>query len=170
MDRSTKDTLPADERAAKLKERVYITFTSLAVVLALQAHVHGLTAGRAATTLLIAVVGTLLAVLVADFVSHLAAHQALPTAAELRHMIAVSVGALGVVVLPLVFLALAGAGRWSVAGALQASRVALIVSLVVIGYLAVRRVPMPVWQRLIVLGAEAVLGLAVVALEVLAHG
>ena len=170
MDRQSRSALPADERAARLKERVYITFTSLAVVLALSSHAEGLTARRAVTTLLIAVTGTLLAVFVADFVSHVAVHQVMPTGPELRRMVGVSAGALGVLPLPLIFLALAGAGRWSVAAGLRASTIALLGSLVVIGYLAVRRVRMPVWQRLVVLGAEAALGTAVIALELLAHG
>ncbi|RWZ46216.1 hypothetical protein ELQ90_15710 [Labedella phragmitis] len=157
-------------RAERLKERVYVTFTSLAVVLALVSHAHDTTPGEAATTLLIAVVGTLLAVFVADFVSHIAAHEAMPTSDELRHMAGVSMGAVTVLVLPLVFLGLAALDVWTVLAALRASAVALIVSLVAIGFLAVRRVKLPVGQRLIVLLAEAVLGLAVIGLELLAHG
>jgi hypothetical protein len=162
--------LDREGQAARLKERVYVTFTSLAVVLALASHAHDTTPGEAVTTLLIAVVGTLLAVFVADFVSHIAVHEAMPTADELRHMAAVSMGAVTVLVLPLVFLGLAALDVWSVLGALRASAVALIVSLVAIGFLAVRRVKLPLGQRLIVLLAEAVLGLAVIGLELLAHG
>lgn len=162
--------LDREGRAERLKERVYVTFTSLAVVLALASHAHDTTPGEAVTTLLIAVVGTLLAVFVADFVSHIAAHEAMPTSDELRHMAAVSMGAITVLVLPLVFLGLAALDVWTVLGALRASAVALIVSLVAIGFLAVRRVKLPLGQRLIVLLAEAVLGLAVIGLELLAHG
>ncbi len=39
---------------------------------------------------------------------------------------------------------------------------------VLISYLAVRRVKMPIWQR-VVLAAEAVLGIAVITLELLAQ-
>lgn len=167
---SAPEPASAEERADKLKERVYVTFTSLAVVLTMASHAEGLTAGRAATGLVIAVAGTLLAVLVADFVAHLAVHQTMPTPTERRHMIAVSAGALSVIGLPLIFLALAGGGVWPLSTALRASIAALVFSLVVIGYLAVRRVSMPVSQRLIVLGAEALLGMIVIALELLAHG
>lgn len=158
-----------EAQAARLKERVYVTFTSLAVVLALVSHAAETTAGEAATTLLIAVVGTVLAVFVADFVSHIAAHEAMPSGVELRHMAAVSLGAITVLVLPLVFLGLAAFDVWSVVGALRASAVALVVSLVAIGFLAVRRVKLPIGQRLVVLLAEAVLGLTVIGLELLAH-
>ena len=53
---------------------------------------------------------------------------------------------------------------------LPPSTIALIVSLVAIGYLAVRRVRLPLGQRMIVLFAEFGLGIAVVLLELLAHG
>lgn len=164
-------TPDAEHRAEALKERVYVTFTSLAVVLAMQSHSEeALSPGQAATTLSITVVGTLLAVFVADFVSHLAVHASTPTRSELRDMIRVSFGAFGAVVLPLVFIGFAALGSWSIDSALRAATIALIMTLVVVGYLAVRRVKMAWWKRVVVLGAEFVLGLAVVGLELLAHG
>ncbi|MFE6967984.1 hypothetical protein [Isoptericola sp. NPDC057653] len=168
--RRRREQLTPDQRADRLKERVYVTFAALAVVLALRGHVEGLEAGRAALTLVITVGGTLLAVFLADFVSHVVVHGALPTRAERRHMLGVVSSAGGVVVLPLVFLWLAGRGAWTVAGALTASTVALIVSLGLVGYVAVRVVALPWWQKWLLLLTEVALGLAVVGLEVLAHG
>lgn len=168
--RRQRPVLPPEERAARLKERVYITFTALAVVLAMTTHSSELEAVSANLTLVVAVTGTLLAVFVADFISHLAVHQHLPSASELRHMTGVSLGALGI--LPLPFIALGGAalGAWSVPAALTAAAAILLGSLIVIGYLAVRRTRLPLWQRLIALGAEALLGALVVGLELFAHG
>lgn len=161
----------AEHRAEALKERVYVTFTSLAVVLALQSHSGELlTSGEAAATLSITVVGTLLAVFVADVVSHLAVHATAPTGAELRRMAGVSFGAFGAVVLPLIFIGFAALDAWSIDAALRASTIALTVTLIAIGFLAVRRVKMAWWQRLIALGAEFAVGAAVVGLELLAHG
>lgn len=161
----------AEHRAEALKERVYVTFTSLAVVLALQSHSGELlTSGEAAATLSITVVGTLLAVFVADVVSHLAVHATAPTGAELRRMTGVSFGAFGAVVLPLIFIGFAALDAWSIDAALRASTIALTVTLIAIGFLAVRRVKMAWWQRLIALGAEFAVGAAVVGLELLAHG
>ncbi|MFC7533811.1 hypothetical protein [Actinoplanes sp. GCM10030250] len=157
-----------EHRAELLKERVYITFTALAVVLALRSH-HP-TADEAAVTLLIAVTGTLLAVFVADVVSHIAVHAALPMRSELRQMLRVVFGALGSLLLPFVFLALAAGEVWKVEAALRASTIALVSALIAIGYGAVRRVRLPLWQKLIVLFAEFALGAAVVAVELLAHG
>ena len=172
MDRRARADAPAPtpaERADRLKERVYVTFAALAVVLTLRSH-GDVTAGVAATTLLITVGGTLLAVLLADVVSHIAVHAALPTAAEARHMVAVCTGALGVLVLPMIFVGIAASGAWTVDGALRASTIALVASLGVVGWLAVRRVALPPWQKLLVLVAVVALGVAVVALELLAHG
>ncbi len=56
------------ERAEHLMERIYLTFTALAVVIALRGH-EGATTGEALVTLLVTSVGTLLAVLVADVIS-----------------------------------------------------------------------------------------------------
>lgn len=158
-----------DERADRLKERVYITFTALAVVLALRSH--GEPSWRdAATTLVIAVVGTLLAVLVADVVSHVAVHETLPTRVELTHMVTVTSSAAAVLVLPLLFLGLAAVGRWEIDHALRASTIALVATLVAVGYLAARRARLTPLQRVVVLFAEFALGALVVALELLAHG
>lgn len=159
----------AQERADRLKERIYVTFTALAVVITLRSH-GDVSAATAATTLLITVGGTLLAVLLADVVAHLAVHAAPPSAREARHMVAVCTGALGVLVLPMVFLGIAATGSWSVDAALRAATLALVVSLGVVARLAVRRIAVPRWQKLVVLAAVVALGFAVVGLELLAHG
>lgn len=159
---------PVEEHAERLKERIYVTFTALAVVLALRSHAES--AGTAIGTLVIAVLGTVLAVFVADVVSHIAAHAALPTHGELRHMTSVSFGSLSVLVVPLVLVGLAAADVWQLERALRAAAFVLVVTLTVVGYVAVRRVRLPAGQRLVVLFGEFALGLAVVLLELLAHG
>jgi hypothetical protein len=167
----TADAAPSAEevgrRAERLKERVYVTFAALAVVIALRDHLES--PGAATRTLAITVGGTLLAVLVADLVSHVVVHQALPDRDELRHMLSVTRSGLLPVVLPLLYLAMATAGIWSVGAALRASTIALVVTLVVIGWAAARRLRLTLVQRLVVLGAEGVLGVGVVLLELAAH-
>lgn len=160
---------PPAERAELLKERIYITFTSLAVTLTLLSHADEVTPGSAALTLVIAVVGTLLAVFVADFVSHLAVHSAVPSRSEFVHMARVSFGSVATIVLPLVLMGLAAAGLLEVEAALRISTIVLLLTLVAVGYLAVRRARMPAWLKLVVLLAELVLGVAIVGLELLAH-
>lgn len=159
----------AEARAESLKERIYVTFTSLALVLTLNTHASENTPGGAAFTLLIGVVGTLLAVFLADFLSHLTVHALVPTKSELRHMVSVSIGSIGVILLPMIFLGLAALQVWSISVALRASIGVLLATLVVVGYLAVRRISLPVWQKICVLLGEVVIGVAVILLETLAH-
>jgi len=156
-------------RAALLKERIYLTFAALAVVLTLASHGH-VRAGEAALTLLVTVFGTLSAVFTADLISHIVAHGRMMTRSELRHAVGTSFGALGAVTLPFAFLGVAGLGAWPVERALHAGAIALVVSLVALGWIAVRRIPLTWWQRLVALGAEAALGLCVIGLQLLAHG
>jgi hypothetical protein len=157
------------ERADALKERIYLTFAALAVVLALNAH-GPVSPARAILTLLVTVLGILLAVFVADVLSHMVVHERGMNAAELRHALRTSFGALGAVALPFVFLLFAVFGWWEIHTALTVAAWALVAALVVIGFVAIRRLRMTWWQRLVALAAEAALGLVVVGLQFLAKG
>jgi hypothetical protein len=160
----------ARQRAERLKERVYISFTSLAVVLALQSHAdETMLRAAAAATLSIVVIGSLLGIFVADLLSHLTVHAKPPTREELHHMIAVSGEALGVLVTPLLLLAAAGLGLWSTAVALRWAIIVLVVTLVLIGYLAIRQLKLPFRHKSVIVLAEVVLSLLVIGLELLAH-
>jgi len=165
----TATPLDREEIAARLKERIYVTFTALAVILAMVSHGE-VTAGEAIGTLLIAVVGTLLAVFIADVISRIAANERLLSQQEFAHVAGVSLGAIGAVALPLVFLVVSALGIWETATALRAAAIALVVALVLFGFLAVRRAHIAWWQRGLVLLALGLLGLAVIGLELLAHG
>lgn len=169
-DRRGRSTVSREQRAENLKERVYVTFTSLTIVLALQTHADQTAPGAAAATLVIGVVGTLLAVFLADLLSHLTVHARIPTRKEFAHMVHVSIGSIGVVFLPLIFLAVAGIGAWTTSTALGWSAAVLLMTLAVVGYLAVRRVTLPLRHKAAILFAEVVLGALVIGLELLAHG
>ena len=157
------------ERAGRLKERIYVTFTALAVVLAISSH-GDVTAWQALVTLMIAVIGTLLAVLIADVLARMTVHERLLTRPELRDALAVVLGSLGAIALPVIFIVLSGLGVFSTDAALRASAIALVLALGVAGYLAVRPAQLPWWQRALALAAEAGLGLVVIGLELLLHG
>ena len=156
-------------RADRLKERVYITFSALAVTLALEAEVEHLSIGAIAATLTVSVVGTLLAVVLADLVAHITVHAAIPDRTELAHIVSTAVGALGVLVIPLLTIGLAATGVISAVVALRAITVVLAATLVAVGYLAARRLRLRIGQRVLVLLAEFGLGLLVIGLEMLAH-
>lgn len=170
---ATERTVPpspsARQRAASLKERVYIIFTSLAVVLALRSHADETSPAAAAATLSIVVIGSLLGIFVADLLSHLTVHSKLPTGEELHHMITVCLGGLGVLVVPLILLAAAGLGVWTTAVALGWAVVVLVVSLAVVGFLAIRRLEIPLHHKAAIMFAEVVLSLLVIGLELVAH-
>ena len=156
-------------RADRLKERIYVTFAALAVTVTLLAHGH-VAPGEAMITLTVTVLGTLFAVFTSDVISHLVVHERLLTREELRHATATTFSAIGAVVLPMIFLVVAAFDVWSTESALTAGAAVLLLALVGIGYLAVRRVRLVWWQRLLVLGAEAALGLLVIVLQLAAHG
>lgn len=156
-------------RAAHLKERIYVTFAALAVAVSLQTHGH-VTAIEAIATLGVTVLGTLLAVFTADVIAHLLVHERMLTRGEFRHAAAVSASALGAIILPLLFLIASHLGAWTAEHALWASTAALLLALIGFGWIAARRIKLPWWQRILVLGAEAVLGLIVIGLQILAHG
>lgn len=146
-----------------------MTFAALAVTVSLLSHGQ-VTALDAISTLGVTVLGTLAAVFTADVISHLIVHEKMLTRAEFGHAATVSASALGAIVLPMLFLLAAQLGTWSPVNALRASTGALLLGLIAFGWIAARRIKLPWWQRLLVLGAEAALGLIVVGLQVLAHG
>lgn len=158
-----------EKSAERLKERVYVTFTALAVLMALSMHADTETPGRAALTLFITVLGVLLASFCADLVAHTVVHQHLPGRVDLRHMIKVGTGALGAVTLPLLLIGAAGLGLFGLPAALKVGQVVLIVTLGALAFIALRRVQLPLVQRVLLVAALAAVGTLAVALELVAH-
>ena len=158
-----------DQLAERLKERVYVTFTALAVLMALSSHGDNPEPGAIALSLLLTTVGVLLAGFAADVIAHSAVHAALPTGPALRHMARVAVGAFGAIVAPLILLFLAGIDAIPVSGAVIASQVVLVVALGAFAFLALRRVDFPVWRKLLLAAALAAVGALVVVIQLAAH-
>lgn len=157
------------DNSERMKERIYLSFTALAVLLSMRSH-GPVAAGEALVTFTVTIAGMAVAIFVADMMAHLLRHRRLFRRAELRHAAEVSLGATGAVGLPFLFLVAAALGLWTVGTAVLAGCVALIAGLVVIGWLAAHRAHLPLWQRSVILLAEAGLAVLVVALEMLAHG
>jgi hypothetical protein len=157
----------AQQRSEALKERVYVTFTALAVTIAIERDAgHATVAGA---TLLLTVLGTLLAVFVADVIAHMVRDSSLPSRAELAHLMYVSFGSLGVIVAPMAILGLSALGVIGVAPALRVIAVTLAATLVVVALFAVRRLRVKPWLKILVLAIMAALGLAVLAIELAIH-
>lgn len=159
----------AHQRAEALKERVYVTFTALAVTIAFERDAEHATVAGAALTLLLTVLGTLLAVFVADVIAHMVRDSSLPSRPELAHLTYVSFGSLAVLVAPMAILGLSAMGVIEVAPALRLIAVALVGTLVVVTLFAVKRLRVRPWLRILVLATMTALGLAVLALELAIH-
>lgn len=153
----------------RLRERIYVTFTALAILMAMNAHGEALDSPTVLWTLVISVLGVLLAGLVSDLVSHMIVHNTLPTAVEFRHMLAVSSRALGVLVVPLIAVGLAVFDVIADRTGMTIAIVGLIISLAVIARIAVSRTGLNGWRQLAVLVVIVGLGVLVVFLEALVH-
>lgn len=156
-------------RSEALKERVYVTFTALAVTISSDRDVEHLTVTSAAATLLLTVLGTLLAVFVADVIAHMVRESALPSRAELAHLLHVSFGSLGVLVIPMAVLGLSALGVIEVAAALRVIAVTLVATLVAVTVVAVRRLQIEATGKIVVLAVMTALGLAVLVVELAVH-
>jgi len=165
-----RDERPVDERVEALKERVYATFTGLAIVLVQLENVDHVTAGRATLTLLVGIVAISAAGFVAGVVAHVAYRSSFPDRVEVGRMLRVSGSAIASAAAPLIVLALAAFGVLELEPALLTASILYLVALGVVGYIAVRRTNAPWWKQLVALGILLALGLAVVGLQQLAHG
>lgn len=161
-------TRTAQQRSEALKERIYITSTALAVTIAYERDAHPTTRG-AALTLLATVLGTLLAVFVADVVAHMVKDNALPTRKQLAHLGYVSLGSSGVVLVPLAILGISAAGWIGVATALRAIATALALTLIAVTLLAVWTTRLEPWLKALAVAIIAGLGLAALAMELAVH-
>lgn len=170
LSRSRRPDRPTDEQAEALKERVYATFTGLAIVLVQHANVEHVTAARATLTLLVGIVAITAAGFVADVIAHLAVHAAFPDGEEVGRMLRISGSAIASAGVPLILLAFAVLGVFELEGALRTASIVYLVTLGLIGYVAVRRTRVAWWKQLTALGALVALGLGVVVLQQLAHG
>ncbi|NUT58313.1 MAG: hypothetical protein HOQ00_05640 [Agromyces sp.] len=159
-----------EERAEALKERVYATFTGLAIVLVQINNVEHITATRATLTLLVGIVAISAAGFVAEVIAHLAVHQAFPDGGELGRMARVSGSAIASAGVPLILLVLAVLGVFQLEGALRAASIVYLVTLGLIGWFAVRRTRVTWWKQVVALGILLALGAGVIGLQQLAHG
>lgn len=83
-------------------------------------------------------------------------------------MVAAGTEVLGVLVTPLLLLTAAGLGLWSMAVALQWAIVVLVITLLVIGYLATWKLELTFRHKAAIVFADVVLSLLVIGLELLA--
>lgn len=153
---------------AYFKERVYATFTGLAIVLVVASGEHA-EADHAFFALILGVVGITAAGFVSDVISHLSVHRAFPGRVDLIISTRIAGGALGTLLTPGILLLLAWLDVLPLEAALRAASIVYIATLAVIGWFAVRRSDLAWWKQVIALAILVALGLLVVGLQTLAH-
>lgn len=139
---------PAAERASALKERIYATFTGLAVVAVITSDLVDTEPLQAFLTLAIGIVGIAAAGFVAEVIAHQVTHAAAPSRADLRTMARISLGALASASFPLLALGAACLGWLSLETATAIATVVYVVTLAAVAVLAVARTPLPAARRL----------------------
>lgn len=163
----------ADEREARdasyLKERVYATFTGLAIVLVIMNNADHHDALHSLYALVIGVLGITTAGYLSDIIAHLAVHREFPDRQEHLHMLRVAAGALSTVIVPGAILGLAALGVFTLEGALRGASIIYLATLALIAYLAVRRARLRPLQRVLALGSLVALGAVVIGVQTLAH-
>jgi len=147
---------PATERASALKERIYATFTGLAIVVVIGSDIVDTPALTAFLTLAIGLVGIGAAGFVAEVIAHQVTHAAAPTGAELRTMGRISSGALASAAIPLLALAAACFDWMTLESAILTSTVLYVATLALVAIVAVARTSLPraqkFWALLVMLG------------------
>ncbi|GAA1507284.1 hypothetical protein BJ978_000800 [Agromyces terreus] len=161
---------PENVRAEALKERVYATFTGLAIVLVQLTNADHLAAGQAVIELAIGILAITAAGLAADVIAFLSAHARFPDGHEVRIMLRIAASALASAGVPVILLALAAFGVLEVETALRIVSVVYLVTLGVIAYLGVRRTRAPWWKQFLALAALMAVGLSVIIIQLVAHG
>ncbi|WP_449371945.1 hypothetical protein [Arthrobacter psychrolactophilus] len=159
----------AAHRAEALKERIYVIFTVLAVTIAFERDASHASVGGAAFTIAVTVLGTLLAVFVADIIAHMVAHSSLPTRQELARHLHVSFGSLSVIVAPLVILGLCAMDVLELKTGLRTITIALVATLIVVTLIAIRRLTVSAFHKVLVLAIMSALGCAVLVIELAVH-
>lgn len=155
--------------AEHLRERVYGSVTVLAsIVTLLEPEFHGDAVG-AAITLVVAVVALWAASLFADLTAHLAVHQTRPDGAATRALLSSHAQILAVAVLPTILVLSTETGWWELETALGWAAGVQVLTLALVGLLAVRGTKIPFWGRVFVVAGEVGLGLAVVGIKLLGH-
>jgi hypothetical protein len=92
-----------------------------------------------------------------------------PDRRDVGHILYVCASSLGVLPAPLAILGLAALGWLDLAAALRIISIVLVATLVLVTLLAVRRLRVGIGVKLLVLAGVAVLGVAVLAVELAVH-
>ncbi|MFE6889050.1 hypothetical protein [Streptomyces sp. NPDC057694] len=161
----------AHDRAAvwgeRLKERIYASLTLLAVLVGLAMSGHPSHSG-AAVAVAVTALGLWLATLVADLQAHPVAHGSRPGVREIRHVLFVSSPLLTSAVGPLLLIGLSAAGALELDTALWVSVYSEVAALALWGFAGGRSIGAGILRATVTGVLNAVIGLGVVGVKLLA--
>jgi len=155
-------------RIRALQERIYATFTGLAIVVAVDATGDG-GAWQAFLTVLVGIIGISAAGFLAEVVAYEVGHRRLPSGAEVREMASIAGSALASASIPLIVIALSGFGLLGLELALRLAMAVYAATLVAIFLLAARSTGLRPVQRILSSAMFLVLALLVVGVLFFAH-
>ncbi|MFD4347241.1 hypothetical protein ACFWQ6_20710 [Streptomyces coelicoflavus] len=161
------DEVRAEVRRERLKERLYASLTLLAVLVGLAQSGHPTHAGAAASVMATAL-GLWLATLVADLQARPVAHGRRPTGPEVRHALLTSSPLLSSALGPALLVALSALGVLTLDTALWISVASEVAALALWGFVGGLRVGAGRLGALITGVLNAVIGLGVVAVKLVA--
>ncbi|MEE3852004.1 hypothetical protein VZC37_16800 [Gordonia sp. LSe1-13] len=160
---------PPNVAVTFLKERVYATFTGLAIVLTLYNGADHHSAAYAFEILSMGVLAVILAGFASDGIAHLSVHRHFPRGNEIRTLLRIAGHALETLVVPIGLIVAAWIGILELDTALLIAGFVYIGTLGLTGWLAVRNAEVTWWQKLAALITLVVIGLIVLSVQVFAH-
>jgi hypothetical protein len=155
--------------ASALRERVYATLVGLSTVVLLLNYASATSVGDAAAEIAASMGALCLASMFAEISAHRVAFGEFPRGRELRQVGWVSGQTLETAVLPLLCVAAAALGWWSLRVALLVATATLLLTIAALALLATRRTTLGWPARLLVIAVEVVIALVVVAVKMLTH-
>jgi hypothetical protein len=167
MERDAAAMERADVLRERLKERIYASLTLLAVLVGLAQSGHPGHAG-AVVSVAVTALGLWLATLVADLQAHPVAHGRMPRLPEIRHTMFTSSPLLTSAIGPLLLIGLSAAGLMELTTALWISVGSEVAALAAWGFAGGRRVGAGPLGALVTAALNAVIGVGVVAVKLVA--
>ncbi|GAB3896361.1 hypothetical protein GCM10029964_077590 [Kibdelosporangium lantanae] len=164
----TEDAAPTVHVAA-LRERVYATLVGLSTVVLLLNYADSTSVGEAVAEIAAGMGALCLAGAFADVSAHRIAHEGFPRGKDLRHVAHVAAQVLETAFVPVVSVAVAGLGWWSLRTGLGVAALSLVVTIGVLAVLAIRHTSLRWPVRVVIVVVEMVIAVGVVGVKLLAH-
>ncbi|MEJ7651832.1 MAG: hypothetical protein WKF57_22725 [Nakamurella sp.] len=160
---------PVAQQAQAVKERIYASFTGLAILATLLLGGEHQSASGAFLTLLAGIGGISIAGFVADVIAHQVTHEGSPESQQFRTMLRIAGGAFASASIPLLALAIAWVGLITARTGIQIGLGLYFFTLTGVVLLAARRTRLGWRHQLVALVSLTTLAVIVIVILVLAH-